>query len=128
MIQPFMENAFFHAFNVKGEGVIHVLVAKEGQKLICEVADNGDGMDMAAFELEYGVEGRAGQAAKAAVESKAGADMSELESDKLDGLSGTGDRNAGHMVGAKASKVSYTAGFRADDVSCKAGVEGREVG
>ncbi|MNJ36312.1 Sensor histidine kinase YpdA [compost metagenome] len=58
MIQPFIENAFFHAFNVKGEGVIHVLIAKEGQKLLCEIVDNGDGMDMAAFELEYGTEAK----------------------------------------------------------------------
>ncbi|AZK48438.1 sensor histidine kinase [Paenibacillus lentus] len=54
MIQPFIENAFFHAFNVKGEGVIHVLIAREGQKLICEIVDNGDGMDMTAFKLESG--------------------------------------------------------------------------
>ncbi|WP_110933926.1 sensor histidine kinase [Paenibacillus bouchesdurhonensis] len=58
MIQPFIENAFFHAFNVKGEGVIHVLIAKEGQKLLCEIVDNGDGIDMAAFELEYGTEAK----------------------------------------------------------------------
>jgi len=46
IIQPFIENAFFHAFNVKGEGVIHVLISKTPQQLICEVMDNGDGMDM----------------------------------------------------------------------------------
>ncbi|WP_152392049.1 cache domain-containing sensor histidine kinase [Paenibacillus guangzhouensis] len=46
IIQPFIENAFFHAFNVKGEGVIHVLISKTSQQLICEVMDNGDGMDM----------------------------------------------------------------------------------
>ncbi|HEY4390213.1 MAG TPA: sensor histidine kinase [Paenibacillus sp.] len=46
IIQPFIENAFFHAFNVKGEGVIRVLISKESQKLICEVLDNGDGMDV----------------------------------------------------------------------------------
>ena len=46
IIQPFIENAFFHAFNVKGEGVIHVLISKTSEQLICEVMDNGDGMDM----------------------------------------------------------------------------------
>ncbi|WP_068782492.1 cache domain-containing sensor histidine kinase [Paenibacillus sp. GM2] len=46
IIQPFIENAFFHAFNVKGEGVIRVLVSRESQKLICEVLDNGEGMDV----------------------------------------------------------------------------------
>ncbi|MNW57641.1 Sensor histidine kinase YpdA [compost metagenome] len=46
MIQPFVENAFFHAFNVKEEGVIHVLISRDNRRLICEVVDNGDGMDM----------------------------------------------------------------------------------
>lgn len=44
IIQPFIENAFFHAFNKKQEGQIHILIAQEGESLICEVVDNGDGM------------------------------------------------------------------------------------
>ncbi|WP_136608326.1 cache domain-containing sensor histidine kinase [Paenibacillus dokdonensis] len=51
MIQPFIENAFFHAFNEKGEGFIHVLISTEAGRLICEVVDNGDGMDMEQLEL-----------------------------------------------------------------------------
>lgn len=50
IIQPFIENAFFHAFNTKAEGVIHVLIAKEGQRLVCEVIDNGDGMELGEVE------------------------------------------------------------------------------
>lgn len=45
IIQPFIENAFFHAFNQKTEGYIHVMIAQEGQMLVCEVVDNGDGID-----------------------------------------------------------------------------------
>lgn len=47
IIQPFIENAFFHAFNKKGEGTIQVMVHKEADALICEVNDNGDGMELA---------------------------------------------------------------------------------
>lgn len=46
ILQPFMENSFFHGFNRKGEGYINVLVWKEGDNLICEVVDNGDGMEV----------------------------------------------------------------------------------
>ncbi|WP_420489623.1 sensor histidine kinase [Neobacillus vireti] len=46
LLQPFMENAFFHGFNHKPEGYIHVLVWPEGDQLICEIVDNGDGMEV----------------------------------------------------------------------------------
>lgn len=45
MIQPFVENAFFHAFNMKEEGVVRILISRDQRRLICEVVDNGDGMD-----------------------------------------------------------------------------------
>lgn len=45
IIQPFIENAFFHAFNRKSEGYIHVLISRDEGSLLCEVVDNGDGMD-----------------------------------------------------------------------------------
>jgi two-component system, sensor histidine kinase YesM len=48
ILQPFMENSFFHGFNKKSEGTINVLVWREGDNLICEVADNGDGMEVGA--------------------------------------------------------------------------------
>ncbi|MFF2446965.1 sensor histidine kinase [Neobacillus sp. NPDC058068] len=45
ILQPFMENSFFHGFNQKPNGFINVLIWQEGNNLICEVVDNGDGMD-----------------------------------------------------------------------------------
>lgn len=48
MIQPFIENAFFHAFNRKAEGHIYIMAAQEADALICEVVDNGDGMNVEA--------------------------------------------------------------------------------
>jgi two-component system sensor histidine kinase YesM len=45
IIQPFIENAFFHAFNVKNSGYIHVLVSSDTESLYCEVVDSGDGME-----------------------------------------------------------------------------------
>ncbi|WP_077617048.1 sensor histidine kinase [Bacillus sinesaloumensis] len=46
ILQPFMENAFFHGFNHKSEGSIKVLIWKQGVELVCEIVDNGDGMDL----------------------------------------------------------------------------------
>ncbi|WP_411344713.1 sensor histidine kinase [Paenibacillus sp. WLX1005] len=45
IIQPFIENAFFHAFNEKGAGVIYIMVSRLDDMLVCEVVDNGDGID-----------------------------------------------------------------------------------
>ncbi|WP_175074928.1 sensor histidine kinase [Terribacillus sp. AE2B 122] len=44
ILQPFIENSFFHAFNKKAKGTISVLVWKEADDLVCEIADDGDGM------------------------------------------------------------------------------------
>lgn len=46
IIQPFIENAFFHAFNQKTDGFIHIIIFKEENKLVCEIIDNGDGMQI----------------------------------------------------------------------------------
>ncbi|WP_142830806.1 sensor histidine kinase [Planococcus soli] len=46
ILQPFIENAFFHAFNEKKEGFVQILVSQKGDNLLCEIADNGDGMEM----------------------------------------------------------------------------------
>ncbi|PLT45182.1 histidine kinase [Paenibacillus sp. FSL W8-1187] len=46
ILQPFMENAFFHAFKERESGYIYVIVAREGESLLCEIVDNGDGMDL----------------------------------------------------------------------------------
>lgn len=45
ILQPFVENAFFHGFIEKQEGYIHILIWQEDGSLICEVVDNGDGME-----------------------------------------------------------------------------------
>lgn len=45
ILQPFVENAFFHAFTMKNHGYIHILVWSDKNQLICEVIDNGDGME-----------------------------------------------------------------------------------
>ncbi|MCA1023810.1 sensor histidine kinase [Halobacillus litoralis] len=44
VIQPFLENAFFHAFSEKKQGFIQVLIARREDRLECEVVDTGDGM------------------------------------------------------------------------------------
>jgi two-component system sensor histidine kinase YesM len=51
IIQPFIENAFFHGFNKKSEGHIYILVAQELNALVCEIVDNGDGMVITAEQL-----------------------------------------------------------------------------
>ncbi len=51
ILQPFMENSFFHGFIHKPQGYIHVLVWHEGDCLICEIVDNGDGMVIADEHL-----------------------------------------------------------------------------
>ncbi|MEK4663809.1 sensor histidine kinase [Priestia sp. FSL H7-0729] len=45
VIQPFIENAFFHGFIKKEMGTIHVMVSRAGETLICEIMDNGDGIE-----------------------------------------------------------------------------------
>ncbi|WP_379134786.1 sensor histidine kinase [Paenibacillus sp. sgz500958] len=52
IIQPFIENAFFHAFNRKNEGYIHVLISRDNGSLLCEVVDNGDGMENGNAEIQ----------------------------------------------------------------------------
>lgn len=47
IIQPFIENAFFHAFHTKSEGTVSIMIFKQEGTLVCEVVDNGDGMELA---------------------------------------------------------------------------------
>lgn len=44
ILQPFIENAFFHGFNERNNGSIHVFINEQNQNLICEIIDNGVGM------------------------------------------------------------------------------------
>ncbi|WP_328803007.1 cache domain-containing sensor histidine kinase [Paenibacillus sp. An7] len=50
ILQPFIENAFFHAFNHKEEGTILIMISVQDDHLVCEVNDNGDGMDIDSAE------------------------------------------------------------------------------
>jgi len=45
IIQPFIENAFFHAFQERSDGYIYVLFSREDDALVIEVVDNGVGMN-----------------------------------------------------------------------------------
>jgi len=51
ILQPFIENSFFHGFNKKSGGTINVLVWKEEDTLICEILDNGDGMEVSTDHI-----------------------------------------------------------------------------
>jgi two-component system, sensor histidine kinase YesM len=55
IIQPFIENAFFHGFNRKPEGYIYVMAQRDGDVLVCEVADNGDGFVQGSDGSERGL-------------------------------------------------------------------------
>lgn len=44
LLQPFVENAFFHAFPCERQGNIQILVRKTGKNLQIQVADDGVGM------------------------------------------------------------------------------------
>lgn len=49
-IQPFVENAFFHAFNGKQSGNINIFVRGKDRDLIIEVIDNGTGIKQSQLE------------------------------------------------------------------------------
>lgn len=44
LLQPLVENAFFHAFQKTKSGRIHIFIYKSKGTLFCEIIDNGDGM------------------------------------------------------------------------------------
>ncbi|MCK0470444.1 sensor histidine kinase [Halalkalibacter sp. APA_J-10(15)] len=46
ILQPFVENAFFHAFNEQETGFIHIYIWLDEHRLVCEVVDNGKGMEL----------------------------------------------------------------------------------
>jgi len=50
IIQPFIENAFFHGFRGRNDGYIYVMIAREGSNLVCEVVDNGIGFELDSNE------------------------------------------------------------------------------
>lgn len=46
LVQPFVENAFYHAFSETTSGLIHVFFRKKEDDLVIEVVDNGSGMKL----------------------------------------------------------------------------------
>ncbi|WP_101845499.1 sensor histidine kinase [Halobacillus sp. Marseille-P3879] len=54
VIQPFIENAFFHAFTDKKQGFIQIMIAQRNDKLVCEVIDTGDGMRIDRIDSKEG--------------------------------------------------------------------------
>lgn len=44
LLQPFLENAFFHAFTNRQQGVVSVMIDCHGENLVCEVIDDGIGI------------------------------------------------------------------------------------
>lgn len=50
IIQPFIENAFFHAFHGRTNGYIYVMISRNAGNLICEVVDNGVGFEVKELE------------------------------------------------------------------------------
>lgn len=44
LLQPFLENSFFHAFANRQQGVISLFIDCHGQNLVCELIDDGVGM------------------------------------------------------------------------------------
>jgi two-component system sensor histidine kinase YesM len=44
ILQPFIENAFFHGFADKSNGSIHVFINEQNNNLVCEIIDNGVGI------------------------------------------------------------------------------------
>lgn len=50
ILQPFIENAFFHAFPSGKKGHIRVSVRETEQKLHIEISDNGIGMDQSSLQ------------------------------------------------------------------------------
>ena len=45
LIQPFVENAYFHAFQIKKEGTIKILIDEQDNNLMIDIIDNGDGIE-----------------------------------------------------------------------------------
>lgn len=53
VLQPFIENSFFHGFNEKKTGFIQIMVNKTEDTLHLEVSDDGDGFNMSKERFPY---------------------------------------------------------------------------
>lgn len=58
VLQPFIENAFFHAFQDKKEGTIRIFSRRQKEDLVCEIIDDGDGMPEEAVDQLLNVDSR----------------------------------------------------------------------
>lgn len=49
---PFVENASIHGIEpIKGKGLINISIKRSGDMIICEIIDNGQGMEKEEYEL-----------------------------------------------------------------------------
>ncbi|HYF75454.1 MAG TPA: histidine kinase, partial [Candidatus Nitrosocosmicus sp.] len=53
ILQPFVENAFFHAFQKTQRGKISIFITLSNGNIICEVIDNGDGIEKATLSTLF---------------------------------------------------------------------------
>ena len=61
VLQPFVENAFFHAFSPESDnGYIHIFVRVKKDELICEIIDNGNGFSSEMIEKKASQNDNAG--------------------------------------------------------------------
>ncbi len=50
LLQPFVENAFFHAFTEQEKGKISLFIRQKNDVMTCEIMDNGKGMTQGQIE------------------------------------------------------------------------------
>ncbi|HIW21726.1 MAG TPA: sensor histidine kinase, partial [Candidatus Dorea intestinavium] len=50
LLQPLVENAFFHAFQIQKQGTIRIFISLIKNRIHCSVIDNGDGMSDAKIK------------------------------------------------------------------------------
>lgn len=52
VLQPFLENSFFHAFQETSSGSIYIYIGRHGDNLVSEIIDNGVGMSQAQIDVQ----------------------------------------------------------------------------
>jgi Predicted signal transduction protein with a C-terminal ATPase domain len=51
ILQPFLENSFFHAFQETASGSIYIYIGRHGDNLVSEIIDNGVGISQAQIDV-----------------------------------------------------------------------------
>ncbi|OUP02208.1 hypothetical protein B5F37_04975 [Drancourtella sp. An210] len=64
ILQPFVENAFFHAFQRTKSGSIHIFIYQNEGKLFCDITDTGDGMPKSQVDTLLRVHSAAGSGSR----------------------------------------------------------------